>query len=47
MVRIPRPGVERPVRQEDQEQVVSRINPDLGPRKAGMTVRRFTDESTK
>ena len=47
MVRIGRPGVERPIRQEDQKQIVSRINPDLGPGKAGMTVRRIADESTE
>ena len=47
MVRVGCPGVERPVGQEDEEQVVSRVDPDLGAGKAGVAVRGVADEGTE
>src|SRR4051812_25688847 len=39
------PGIESPVGEEDEEQVVCRIYPDLCAGEAGMAIRRLADES--
>ena len=42
--RLAHPRVERPVGEEDQEQVPRRVDPELGAREAGVPVPRLADE---
>ena len=42
--RVPGPGVKGPVGEEDQKEIVRRVDPELGAREPGVAVRRLGDQ---